>query len=44
MKDLDALQYFLGIKVGYSSTGYLLSQFTYLKDIIKYADLTNDNS
>src|SRR3954469_6595882 len=39
MKDLGFLRYFLGIKVTYSSSGYLLSQQKYISDILARATL-----
>ena len=41
MKDLGFLRYFLGIKVAYSSRGYLLSQQTYSADLLDRATLSD---
>ncbi|XP_020519404.1 uncharacterized protein LOC110006749 [Amborella trichopoda] len=42
MKDLGFLKYFLGLEVGYSPHGYLLSQLKYAFDIISRVRLVND--
>ena len=40
MKDLSSLQYFLGIEIAYSSSGYLISQSKYVVDILERVKLT----
>jgi hypothetical protein len=39
MKDLDTLNYFLGLKVTHSATGIFLSQLKYTRDLLLRADL-----
>ncbi|XP_028064022.1 uncharacterized protein LOC114267214 [Camellia sinensis] len=41
MKDLDPLQYFLGIEVASSPKGYFLSQAKYANEVIHRASLTD---
>ena len=41
MKDLDPLNYFLGLEVSYSADGYYLTQVKYTSDLISRASITD---
>ena len=41
MKDLDPLNYFLGLEVSSSADGYYLTQAKYTFDLISQASITN---
>ena len=41
MKDLDPLNYFLGLEVSYSVDGYYLTQDKYTSDLISQANITD---
>ena len=43
MKDLESLNYFLGLEVSQRSDGYLLSQAKYVSDLLAHSDITDSN-